>query len=67
MDNEMLMREITHVSGILEEAKLEPITRVTIDTFKTRFIPLLANCGENFNIAKWIEEVGHQRNTACVI
>lgn len=51
--------EANRIAELLTQPNLDPITTVSKAEFERKFLPLLANVGEDFNIQAWIEETSH--------
>lgn len=52
-------QEIQAATKVLKEHLGDMVTTISIDDFKTKVLPILTTRGEDFNIAAWIEVVGH--------
>ena len=51
--------DLERLSKLVSTIDSDPCTRVTIQTFRARILPLLANIGPNFDVVGWIEELSH--------
>lgn len=63
MINEAIKRQVKEeekrIRQALIDSGLDPVTRVSMGEFERVFLPLLANIGEDFQVAAWVKEVSH--------
>lgn len=55
----MVKDEASRICNLLKDIDEVPRTIVPLHEFETKFLPLLKNIGEDFNIQRWTEEVSH--------
>lgn len=54
------LMEINNVEALLKEVPLNPISVVDYAEFRSKLLPIIATASTGeFNVAAWIEEVGH--------
>lgn len=54
------LMEINNVEELLKDVPMEPTNVITLSEFRTRLLPIIASASSGeFNVAAWIEEVGH--------